>query len=99
MMRTIEDEIEAAARGVAPPPPLASAEIDDELLAHRGMKALFRHGEPARLDTAERKAFSFGNNGFIIAPQMAIRVLSCLVDTTDLSGLVHKISAGSMRIR
>jgi HK97 family phage major capsid protein len=78
-----------------------SNEIDDALLARKAIKKVFRTGE-ARLDHLERKslsAFSFGSNGFLLAPEMSSRVLSCLVDPSDVSGLVDhiQISAGSVR--
>jgi HK97 family phage major capsid protein len=79
----------------------ASNEIDDALLARKAIKKVFRTGE-ARLDHLEKKSlssFSFGNNGFLLAPEMSNRVLSCLVDPTDVSGLVDhiQISAASVR--
>jgi hypothetical protein len=55
---------------------------------------LFCHGDVSRLDQFERKSltsFSFGNNGFILAPQMSDQVLSCLVDPSDISGLVNRV--------
>jgi len=44
-------------------------------------------------------AFSFGTNQFMMAREMSNQVLRCLVDPTDLSGLVYHvtISAGSIR--
>lgn len=56
----------------------SSAKIEDAIAARRAMKALFRHGDVGRLDPDEKKspsAFSFGSNGFILAPQ--IRLIRC----------------------
>lgn len=80
----------------------SSSEIDQALTARRAMKALFRHGDTSRLDALEQKSlssFSYGNNGFLLAPEMSSQVLSCLVDPTDISGLVNRvaISSGSVR--
>jgi hypothetical protein len=63
---------------------------------------MIRHGDVLRFDNFERKslsAFQFGTNGFILPPERSNIVLSCLVEPSDLSGLVNhvQISAGSVK--
>jgi hypothetical protein len=74
----------------------SSAEIDQAINAQRGLKAYLRHGDMNRLAPEYRKglsAFSCGPPGnFLLPPTQANRVLSCLVNPTDLSGLVDKVS-------
>jgi hypothetical protein len=58
------------------------AEIDEALLCRKAMRSLFRHGDIGRLDHLEKKSlssFSFGNNGFLLAPEMSNQVLRCIV--------------------
>jgi hypothetical protein len=55
-----------------------------------------------QLPMIERKAltsFNMGASGFILQPEMSDKILSCLADITDLSGLVGQItiSAGSIK--
>lgn len=55
-----------------------------------------------RLSDLERKAlssFSFGSNGFILAPEMASTVLSCLEDISDISGLMNSISISGPSVK
>jgi len=80
----------------------SSTEIQTALLARKGLKALFRTGHIDRLEPEYRKSlssFSFGNSGFMLMPEMSTRVLSCLVDPTDLSGLMDSITISSPSIR
>lgn len=79
----------------------SSSEIDDALIAIKAIRSLLRHGDVERLPAGERKSlssFNFGNSGWILPPQMADRVLSCLVDQTNISSLMGQavISAGSI---
>jgi HK97 family phage major capsid protein len=79
-----------------------AAYVDEAIAARRGLRALIRHGDMNKLDAFERKslsAFSLGTNQFMMAPEMSNQVLSCLVDPSDLSGLVNQvtISAGSIK--
>jgi hypothetical protein len=62
-------------------------------MATRGLRQLIRHGDANKLGGEVRKslsAFSFGANSFALSPVMANRTLSCLIDPSDLSGLVDK---------
>src|SRR5262249_27233417 len=87
---------------VAPDYTPSPSEIADAMVARRALKNLFRHGDVARLDPTEKKslsAFNFGSNQFLLAPEMSNRILSCLEDETDVSGLVGSVvtSAGSIK--
>jgi HK97 family phage major capsid protein len=78
------------------------SEVDEAMAARRAFRQMIRHGDTSRLDNFERKslsAFSFGNNGFLLPPERSSIVLSCLVDPSNLSGLVNHvaISGGSVR--
>jgi hypothetical protein len=67
------------ASGYTPSP----SEIDEALTARKAMRALWRHGDPSRLEPTEKKSlssFAFGSNSFILSPQISNQVLSCLVD-------------------
>jgi HK97 family phage major capsid protein len=69
----------------------SSCEVDEAVLATKALRSLFRHGNVDRLDNLEKKSltsFAFGSNQFVLPPQMSDRVLSCLVDPTDVSGLM-----------
>jgi len=73
----------------------SAAEIDDGLRARRGIKNLWRHANPERLDALERKSlssFTLGTNDFILPPTLASQALSCIVDPTDMSGLVNHVN-------
>jgi HK97 family phage major capsid protein len=77
-------------------------EINEATLATKAQHELFRHGDVTRLSTECRKSlssFSFGGNSFLLAPEMSREVISCVVDPTDLAGLMDQvsISAGSIR--
>jgi HK97 family phage major capsid protein len=80
----------------------SSAEIDDGLLARRGIKNLWRHANPERLDQLERKSlssFTLGTNAFILPPTLATQALSCIVDPTDMSGLVNVVNISGPSIK
>jgi len=54
----------------------SSTEIQTTMRARQGLKARFRVGHIDRVEPEFRKAlssFSFGNNGFLLAPQEARR--------------------------
>jgi hypothetical protein len=61
----------------------------------RGLRQLIRHGDPNKLSGEVRKslsAFSFGANSFALSPVQSDRTLTCLVDPSDLSGLVDNVA-------
>ncbi|WP_027520549.1 hypothetical protein [Bradyrhizobium sp. Ec3.3] len=73
-------------------------EVDEALNANKAMRKLFRHGNINNIDTTERKSltsFAFGTNSYILQPQWSDRVLSCLIDPTDVAGLMAQENASS----
>jgi len=44
-------------------------------------------------------AFAFGSNGFIMPPEMSNRVVSCVVDPTDLAGLMSSMNISSPSVK
>jgi len=74
----------------------AANEIDEAITAQKALSQYLRHGNIDRLAPEFRKslsAFSFGPPGnFLLAPTQAARVLSCLADPTDLSGLFDQVT-------
>jgi HK97 family phage major capsid protein len=76
--------------GLAPFWEPSSAEIDGALVARKALEKFFRSGDARKLDHLETKALSSFtmNEGWILPPQMASRILSCLVDPSDITGLV-----------
>ena len=88
--------------GLAPIYTPSPADIDEAFTARKALHSLFRHGNFDRLDVTERKSltsFSFGSNQFVLPPQMSDRVLTCLVDPTDIAGLMGQAttSGGSLK--
>jgi hypothetical protein len=56
----------------------------------------------ARVISSYRKSlssFAFGNAGWVISPEMSNQVPSCIVDETDIGGLMNRvqISSGSIK--
>jgi HK97 family phage major capsid protein len=79
-----------------------SSEIDSAILHRKALRLLLRHGDPTRLEPEFRKSltsFSFGTNQFILPTEMSSRVLSCLADPTDLTGLVSNESISGASIK
>jgi hypothetical protein len=71
-------------------------QVDEAVMAMRGLRQLIRHGDPNKLSAEVRRslsAFSFGANSFALSPVQSDRTLSCLVDPTDLSGQTWSIPA------
>jgi len=44
-------------------------------------------------------AFAFGSNGFIMPPEMSNQVVSCIVDPTDLAGLMSSMNISSPSVK
>jgi HK97 family phage major capsid protein len=79
----------------------SSTEIEEATVAQRAWRSILRHGDLQRLDDLERKslsAFSFGNTGWVIPPEVSTRILSCLSDPDDVLSMFSNetISAGSI---
>lgn len=80
----------------------SSADVDNALTARKAIKTLFRNGNLDRLDNFEKKSlssFSFGCNQFVPPPQTSSRVLSCVEEPTDVTGLMGQetTSGGSLK--
>lgn len=70
-------------------------EIKTAIVAHKAMNAAMNTANLDSLSAEYRKSltsFAFGSNGFILPPQMGDRVISCIVDPTDLSGLMDSMT-------
>ncbi len=81
--------------GRAPSYVPTTGEIDEAVTVRKAIRAVFRTGDTSMLGPSERKSlssFSFGANNFILPPQKSEQVLSCLVDPSDLSGLVNRVN-------
>jgi transcriptional regulator with GAF, ATPase, and Fis domain len=68
------------------------SEIDDK---SRQLQAASEH----KSQFVASMSFSFGSQGFILAPEMSNEILSCLTDITTLAGLVRNISISSSSIK
>jgi HK97 family phage major capsid protein len=93
-----QPKVDVAAAAYEP----STNEIDEAVRANRAMKALWRHADPGKLDHMERKslsAFSMGNTGFLFAPEMSSQVLRCLVEPTDLTGMMNRVAIGSGSVK
>jgi len=44
-------------------------------------------------------AFTFGSSGFILSPEMSNEILSCLIDVTDIAGLMRNITISGPSIK
>src|SRR5262249_932002 len=78
----------------------SSSEIEDAMLATTALRSVFRTGNVDRVEFKKQlSSFSFGSNEFVLPPQMSDRVLSCLVDPTDVAGLMGQASTsgGSLK--
>jgi HK97 family phage major capsid protein len=80
----------------------SNEEISEAMLANKAMHKLLHATSIDILRPDERKAlssFSFGSQGFLLAPEMSNQILSCLVDTTDLAALMQNVSISSGSIK
>jgi HK97 family phage major capsid protein len=82
------------------------SDIDEARLAVKTLRRVMHmanlDNDMARLSDAERKAlstFNFGSNGFILAPEMASTVLSCLEDITDIPGLMQNMTISGPSVK
>src|SRR5262249_54283895 len=60
----------------------------DRAKGHARAVASRRSVAPEPKEKKSLPSFAFGTNSFILAPQISNQVLSCLVDPTDITGLV-----------
>jgi len=77
-------------------------QIAEAGIAVKALSALMNTTDAANLPNDYRKAlsaFNFGSNGFILAPEMSARVLSCLVDETDVAGIMANMTISGPSVR
>src|SRR5215813_8254230 len=85
-----------------PLPQFSSEQIREAETAVGALKALLHSTSIDQLSLDQRKslsAFSFGSQGFLLAPEMSNQVLSCLTDETDIAGLMQNVSISSGSIK
>jgi|GEM_PF-2201479 len=87
-----------------PDHPFAPTEeqITEAGIAVKALTALINTTDASNLSSDYRKAlsaFNFGSNGFILAPEMSARVLSCLVDETDVTGIMANMTISGPSVR
>jgi len=77
-------------------------QISEASIAVKALSALMNTPDVTNLSADYRKAlsaFNFGSNGFILAPEMSARVLSCLVDETDVAGIMANMTISGPSVR
>jgi HK97 family phage major capsid protein len=78
------------------------AEIEEAIGATKAMRALLHSVDIAHLPEFQRKAltaFQMGASGFILQPEMSARILSCLIDISDVTGLMSNITISGPSIK
>jgi len=71
-------------------------------IAIKAMRALMHTTHIDNLPAEYRKAlsaFTFGSQGFILAPELSNEILSCLVDEADITGLMRNITISGPSIK
>jgi HK97 family phage major capsid protein len=72
----------------------ADDHVTEAVLACKAVRGLMRTTDVNMLPADQRKAlssFALGSSGFILPPELSNRVLSCLVDVSDITGLVSSL--------
>jgi len=85
-----------------PPPNFSEAQLDEAKLAIAGVRSLMHSTSIDQVPLDQRKAlssFSFGSQGFLLAPEMSQTILSCLETTTDIAGLMNNVSISGPGIK
>jgi hypothetical protein len=81
-------------------PNFSAPEIDSAVLARKAFTYL-RAGEFGRMVDAEVKSlltFHLGNSGILVPPAISNRILSCLVDPGDLTGVVDSMTISAAAV-
>jgi predicted phage gp36 major capsid-like protein len=68
----------------------SEAQIGEAQTYHKAFSELLHTADAGTLSRENRKAlsaFSLGSNGFILPTEMSNRIISCLVDPTDVTSL------------
>jgi hypothetical protein len=83
-------------------PNFSSEQVSEATLAIKGIKTLMHSTSIDQLPLDQRKAlsaFSFGSQGFMLAPEQSNEILSCLVDIPDITALMRNISISGSSIK
>src|SRR5262245_28114747 len=78
-----------------PPPSFSEEQITEARTAIAGIRSLKHSTSIDQVPLDQRKAlsaFSFGSQGFILAPEQSQTILSCLEDQADLAGLMQIVN-------
>jgi HK97 family phage major capsid protein len=85
-----------------PEPSFSEEQVGEAKLAIAGIRALMHSTSIDQVPLDQRKAlssFSFGSQGFLLAPEMSQTILSCLETTTDIAGLMRNITISGPSIK
>jgi HK97 family phage major capsid protein len=77
-------------------------ELEEAENAVRGLRHLMKATDISKIPLIEHKAltsFSMGASGFILVPEMSNQILSCLVDITDVTGMVSNVTISGPSIK
>lgn len=77
-------------------------DIESAVIASKAMRSLIHSTDIGQLPEDQRKAlsaFNVGSSGFILAPEMSSRVLSCLENVSDITGLMSNLTISGPSIR
>jgi len=77
-------------------------QIAEAVTAIKAVRGLLKTTDISSLPEDQRKAltsFNLGSSGFILPPEMSGRVLSCLEDITDVTGLMNNITISGPSIK
>jgi HK97 family phage major capsid protein len=76
--------------------------VNEKNCAVRGARHLLQTTNIDSLPIDQRKAltsFNVGQSGFILPPEMSSTILSCLVDQTDLAGVMNNVTISGASIK
>src|SRR5262245_38662794 len=77
-------------------------QIKEADIAIKGIRSLMHCTDMSQIAEVQRKAltsFNIGAPGFILPPEMSSRVLSCLVEPTDVTGLFSSMTISGPAVR
>jgi HK97 family phage major capsid protein len=80
----------------------SSEELDEAEVAISAMKRMMKITSLDQLSGLERKAlsnFNLGASGFLLPPEMSSRILSCLVEPSDVASLMSNITIAGPSIQ
>jgi hypothetical protein len=83
------DSVQTKHDASLPAPSFSEDQIAEGKLAIAGLRSLMHSTSIDQVPHDQRKAlsaFSFGSQGFILAPEMSNEILSCLTDITTIAG-------------